>query len=348
MNAFRLSAIAICATAAGGFGATLDEVLDPIAPDVKKWASVCVVGKRPDGTAEFTWHDYRASGDARDFWPASAVKIYTAVAALELLNEHGFTLDTTLTFEHAEAGGKWTLDCARTMREMLSEIFRRSSNEDYTLLLRLVGIDRLNGEFLTPAKGFPHSALMRGYVVGRPWEYRRAEPQRITLRAADGRSKVIEHTWGGLFYAEERGGTIIDARTGNVTSPRELAECLRRILFHEQLPEAERYRLTPEALDFLRHGGNGLTGLETKEDESGPLAWKGGADAMFPKARYFHKCGWISNYALDLACIDDRAQSGRCFLLVPVAAAGDESKPEKGQVIVTKMSRAIAEWARTQ
>ena len=51
---------------------------------------------------------------------------------------------------------------------------------------------------------------------------------------------------------------------------------------------------------------------------------------------------------VDLACIDDRAQSGRCFLLVPVVAAGDESKPEKGQVIVTKMSRAIAEWARTQ
>ncbi len=72
MNALRLSAIAICATAAGGFGATLDEVLDSIAPDVKKWASVCVVGTRPDGTADFTWHDAMNSNCRWPDVPASA------------------------------------------------------------------------------------------------------------------------------------------------------------------------------------------------------------------------------------------------------------------------------------
>ncbi len=338
---------AACVLPLTGAAATLDEALDEIAPDIKRWAAVCVVTERPDGAPEFAWHDYRGSGDARDFWPASTIKLYTAVAALELLAESGFPLDTTITFEHREGTNEWTVDCARTMREMLGEIFRRSSNEDYTLLLRLVGIDRINTRFLIPEKGFPHSALMRGYVLGRPYSYTREEPQRITLRVGE-RSETIEHTWSGRFYAEERGATVIDARTGNVTSPRELAECLRRVLFHEHLPAAERYALTPEQIDFLRHGGGGLRGLENKDAESDPIAWKNALDAVFPKARFFHKCGWISSHALEVAYVDDAAASGRRFILVPAIAAGDDTRPERGQILIGKMARAIGEWVRAQ
>ena len=344
LHAFLLTAT-LCALPLASAAATLDESLDAIAPDIQKWATVCVVTERADGAPEFTWHDYRGSGDARDFWPASAIKLYAAVAVLELLAERGFPLDATLTFEHRDGAGGWTVDCARTMREMLGEVFRRSSNEDYTLLLRLVGIDRMNTRFLIPERGFPHSALMRGYVLGRPYGYTREEPQRITLRAGE-HSETIEHTWSGRFYAEERGATIIDARTGNVTSPRELAECLRRVLFHERLPESERYDLNTEQLDFLRHGGGGLCGLENKAAESDPLAWKNALDAVFPKARFFHKCGWISSHALEVAYVDDAAQSGRRFILVPVIAAGDDTRPERGQALIGKMSRAIGEWVR--
>ena len=344
-SSIALLSAAVCALPLAGKAATLEDALDGIAPEIKKWATICVVTEGPDGTPEFTWHDYRGTADARDFWPASAIKLYAAVAALELLTEHGFPLDTTLTFEHRKGANEWSVDCARTMREMLGEVFRRSSNEDYTLLLRLVGIDRMNTRFLIPERGFPHSALMRGYVVGRPYGYTREEPQRITLRAGT-RIETIEHAWSGRFYAEERGATVIDARTGNVTSPRELAECLRRVLFHERLPESERYALTPEQIDFLRYGAGGLSGLENKDAESDPIAWKGALDAVFPKARFFHKCGWISNHALEVAYVDDAAQSGRRFILVPVIAAGDDTRPERGQALIGKMSRAIGEWVR--
>src|SRR5262245_26696139 len=135
----------------------LDEVLDPISPGLKKWGTVCVVSDGPDGAPIFTWHDYHDSALATDFWPASCVKIYTVIAGLELLNKHGFSLDTAVMFERREKEGPWALDCARSMREMCSEIFRRSSNEDYTLLLRMVGIDRINTQFFVPEKGFPHT-----------------------------------------------------------------------------------------------------------------------------------------------------------------------------------------------
>ena len=228
---------------------------------------------------------------------------------------------------------------------MLSEVFRRSSNEDYTLLLRLVGIDRINTQLLIPERGFPHSALMRGYVVGRPYQYLREERQRITLRTADGaRSVTFEHGWSGRSYSAERGGTVFDAKTGNVTSPRELGECLRRILFTEELPEADRYHLTAEQLEFLRQGGHGLTGLQTTGADSEPDAWTNGVESIFPKAKFYHKCGLIGDYALEAAAVDDSANSGARFILVPVINAGEESVPVVGQKLIGQMSRAIASW----
>jgi hypothetical protein len=342
------SSLVVCGAlaAASGVGAEFDAALDGIAPELKKWAVLCVVTASPDGAPEFTWHEYRESGSATDFWPASTIKLYAAVAALELLNERGFPLETTAIFEHRADGEDWTLDCARTMPEMLHAVFSRSSNEDYTLLLRLVGIDRINTQFLVPERGFPHSAIMRGYVTERPCVYRPREEQRITLRASDGRTESIEHRWSGRLYAEERGCTVIDRRTGNVTSPRELAECVRRVIFHESLAESERFRLSGPQVEFLRHGGNGLSGLETKDPASGLAAWRGASDAAFSGARFYHKSGVISNYALDLAYVDDSAQSGARFILVPVIAAGSATKPVDGETLITQMSRVLCEWVR--
>jgi len=328
--------------------AEFDAEIDRIAPGVKKWATVCVVTDGADGKPTFTWSDYGETGQQTDFWPCSTIKLYAVLAALELLNEKGFPFETTtVTFEHREGDGPWVLDAARGVREMISEVFRRSSNEDYTLLLRLSGIDRINTKFLTPERGFPHSALQRGYVAERPWVYRTREPQRITLRSTmDGKTETFEHTWSGHSYAADRGTAIFDKQTGNLTSPHELAECLRRVIFHEQLPEGERYQLTPAQLEFVRHGGAGFCGLETKGADSDPTAWTNGVETNFPKARFYHKCGWIDNYALEVAYVDDAAASGKRFLLVPVIAAGDKTKPESGQKLIGEMARVLSGWVK--
>jgi hypothetical protein len=311
---------------------SLDALIDPIDPDITKWASLVVL-EGDDSHPKFSWHHYRDSENAVDFWPASTIKIYAAVAALEYLNELQYPLDCALIYERRTESG-WQLDTARTMREMISEVFRRSSNEDYTLLLRFVGIDRINTEFLIPERGFPHSALMRDYVVHRPVVYENTEPQRVRIVKPDGTSRLIEHKWSGVSYAEQRGATVLSSTTGNCTSTQELAECLRRIMFHEILPDSERYRLTPEQLSLLRFGGDGLYGLENKE--AGPYAWEGRLKEIYPKARFFHKAGMISNYTLDVACIDDESSHTR-FILCVAAETG------KGDT-VRKMAGALAEW----
>jgi len=329
---FTLLSVFAVLPGAGGPWNTLDELLVDVSPDVTKWASVVIVTEE-DGRPRFEWHHFDDSADAVNFWPASAIKIYTVVAALEYLNELGLDTDCTLTFER-KTDGVWVLDCARTMREMISEIFRRSSNEDYTLLLRFVGVDRINTSFLSTERGFPHSALMRGYVLGRPYEYIREEPQRITVRAPNGESQVVEHTWSGTSYSKQRGATIISDTTGNCTSTREMAECLRRIMFHEQLPAAERYNLTAEQVRFVREGGAGLTGLKNRN--AGPYAWERGADAVFPGAAYYHKGGLISTYSLDLAYVDHEATGAR-FIVCVAAGTGKTST-------IRAMSRRIALW----
>ncbi|MES2708302.1 MAG: serine hydrolase [Verrucomicrobiota bacterium] len=326
----------------------LDKAIDSITPDIKKWATVCVVTRDAAGAPVFTWTDYKNTGEQQDFWPCSTIKLYAVVAALELLTEKGFPLDTIVTFSHQEkAGGAWVTDSSRTVREMLSEVFRTSSNEDYTLLLRMVGIDRINTRFFIPEKGYTKTALMRGYVLGRPWVYKREEPQRVQLTAADGsRTETMDHTWTGHSYAADRGATIIDSKTGNVTTTRELVECLRRILHHEHLPEKERYALSPEMLAFLREGGGGLTGLENKSKESGAYSWIEGTEKVLPQARFYHKCGSIETYALEIAAVDDSKQGGPVYLLAPATDAGTSTKPVTGPRIISDMSIKIAEWAK--
>ena len=317
----------------------LNSLLDPISPEISKWASVCVVGGDAN-TPTFKWHHYQDSESAVNFWPASTIKLYVVLAALEQLNELAMPFESIVAFERREEG-EWLLDSSRAMREMISEVFRHSSNTDYTLLLRMVGLDRINTHFLVSERGFPHSALMRGYVRPRPYLYAQTEPQRITVQSQDGKRKVFEHIWSGRSYSKERGAvalhasnSVLSPKSGNCTSTGELAECLRRIMFHEHLPRKDQYKLTGEQLSFIREGGKGLHGLRTA---TGIVAET--ATDIFPKAKFYHKGGWISTYSLDLACVDDRTDSSKLYIVAVATATGD-TEPIK------EMSRRIARWVR--
>lgn len=321
------------AAAIDGRAAPLDALLDSIAPETQKWASVVLVSGDPE-TPVFEWHHYRDSADAVDFWPASTIKIYAAVAAFEYLNELQMPTKSALVFE-SRRGDEWHFDAARTVPEMISEVFRRSSNEDYTLLFRFTGVDWINTRFLIPEKGFPHSALMRDYITHRPQLYENLEPQRITIHGADGRKRVVGHVWSGQSYSKPRGASVLSATTGNCTSTRELAECLRRVMFHESIPPEERYRLTADQLRLLREGGDGLVGLENRN--AGAYAWNDAAETRFPKARFYHKGGWISSYCADVAFIDDSAHSGVRYIVAAAAATGDTET-------LTEICSRVAGW----
>lgn len=336
MKIAKLIILSLITTASALHAGGLDTVLEDISPDVKKWASVVIASGDPNNPS-FKWFHYRDSADAIDFWPASTIKIYTVVAALEYLNDLKMPTDTALVYEHYQ-DNQWLLDTARTAPEMISEVFRRSSNEDYTLLLRFVGIDRINTRFLIPERGFPHSALMRGYVSDRPHVYVKEEPQRITLYANSREPVRIEHQWSRTSYSKQRGATIISETTGNCTSTQELAECLRRIMFHHLIPHNERYNLTDEQVKFVIEGGRGLTGLEC--GKNGTFQWKEPVTKVFPNARIFYKGGAISTYTLDLICVDDKDSKTK-YVFATAAQSGNNET-------IRKMSHQIAIWVKQQ
>lgn len=316
----------------------LDRALEAAAGGIGLHGTVILADGKPGAAPVYSVHHYQDSGGVVDFWPASTIKLYAVLGALERLHEAGHGLETTVQFARRAEGGRWVNDCARTVPEMLSEVFVRSSNEDYTLLLRMTGRDWLNGQFLIPGRGFQYSALMRGYVTRRPYVYRADEAQRVTVLSAAG-TDIWEHSWAGRFWAQERGATVIDAKTGNCTSTGDLAECLRRVMFHEFIPAAERFRISDGMIAFLREGGDGFCGLETKAPDSGPYAWEQSGEVVYSRARFFHKSGLISNYVLELACVDDRAQSGRAVILALSANTGKED-------VMRHLCRAALEWAK--
>lgn len=285
-----------------------EALIDAHRGDADVWATFLHLTPDGDGWNEAR-HTYQETGDQHDFWPASVIKIYPAVSALELIKEWNVSLDAEVSFYHRGDGDDWTFDITRSVRDMIHGSFNCSSNTDYTLLLRLAGMDWMNTNFLTPDKGFLSSALMRGYISDRPWVYERDEEQ-LVLITEDTTSIERTHQWSGYSFADDRGCTIYNtAGTANCSTPDDMVEVMRRIVFHEALPEDEKYDVRLEDLVWLRDGGDTLQ----MSNKSCSTPWEGIRNVM-PEAELHHKGGLVSQYALGVHHVYDVETNARYIL----------------------------------
>lgn len=313
-----------------------DALVDAFRGDVNVWARFVRVDPAEEAAIPFSAHDYADTGAGTDFWPASTIKVYTATAALVLLKELGASLDATATFYHHDGSG-WKKDISQTFREMIFDSFNCSSNSAYTLLLRFAGVDWLNSAFLVDGEGFQESALMVGYVSDRPWAYKRHEPQRIAIsEGAESWERV--HEFSGISYSNEAGCTVYNGDgAANCTSPRDLVEHMRRLMFHEQLPDSERFDVRAEDLDWMRYGDSKPV-MNNKEACGGP-GWKG-VSRVLPMADFYHKGGAVSSYRLDVQHVSDVAGSGTSYLFGVATDTGSSA-------LVEKLSEEVARMALT-
>jgi len=310
----------------------LDNVVDMMRGSVPAWVEFIYV-RDPEGSPEFFPFAYEDTSARHDFWPASTIKIYTATAALVLLHEYGLSLDTEATFSHRSGPtDAWVEDTTITFRRMIFDVFDHSSNSAYTLLLRFAGIDWLNGEFFTEANGFQETALLVGYVSDRPWRYIISEEQRIVLRHED-RTMERTHDWSGTRYDNTAGCTVRYGTYANCSSPRDMAEHMRRLMFHEASPAAERFLVREADLDWMRYGD-----AEPVMNQAAS-GWSHGLRRVLPDALYYHKAGRVGSYALDLHYVDDTA-SGTYY----VAAIATESA---ARATYDDLSEAVARMVRT-
>ncbi|MEA2901762.1 MAG: Beta-lactamase enzyme family [Actinomycetota bacterium] len=174
--------------------------------------------------------DYVAGGGAlaRDFWPASSVKLLAALGALDFAASLGFTGAATVG---VDAGYTWTL------REIYQSALVDSDNLDYDMLIRIAGFDRLNADFLSPANGFPTTVIQRSYAgLDVRWS-----PE-MTFEE-DGRTLLVP--------AREGTGEYDCPDEGNCTDLFELSEAVRRLVLDPSVAPAERFAVSPADIDAL-------------------------------------------------------------------------------------------------
>jgi hypothetical protein len=201
-------------------------------------------GARGAATARF---DYRnTAADRGDWWPASTVKLFAAIAALETTHRLGLPPTARATFHYDDGDGEGR---ARTLRVdfLVRQALVPSNNLCFDLLVELVGCAALNDGFLTAANGLGATTLLRSYAarVRHPTlgsGTHRLSPA-VTLAAGDREVALpARHDDAPRDCPGE----------GNCTTLADLAEALRRVMLHEELPPAQRFALGEAELAVLR------------------------------------------------------------------------------------------------
>ncbi len=256
-----------------------------------------------DGALSETYFDYEGTADDRDdWWPASSVKIYAAVAAYERIHALGFRGDAWLTYEYDE--GLVTLRFDQIVRHALEF----SDNASFDRLVELVGFDSINTEFFVPENGFADTVFLRAYS-GRHIDpetqngLNRISP-RIFIQRGDRHYVLPPRVGAGHYLCPDQ---------GNCTTLLELAEVMSRIMLHDELPEGMRYDLAPEDLAVMR---DALAHAQNREIAE--IVERAFGDVP---VRVYHKPGFANEWVSDVLFVE-RTDTGERWVVAMAARPG--------------------------
>jgi hypothetical protein len=260
-----------------------------------------------DGVDQPAYMLYEAGQGAfsTDFYPASTVKLLTAVGALEYLGELGFTGAAEVQFDDG-----FTATVASLYESALVE----SSNESYDRLVQMAGLSYLNDVFLA-GYGFD-SFVFRYSMTMLNLEY--PPGYVLTERVADGADAGSEYhiveIEGITPVGPTTTTTVPSFENRNDTDLFDLVDGLRRVVLADEIPAEERFDITDTDLEGLQ---DGLAAAYPSFFEDG-IRWTLGDDAVI-----WHKAGWMPGAeCLDHAYVEDPS-SGRRFLLAATVSYDD-------------------------
>lgn len=262
-------------------------------PPVQFKAFVVVISltkKRPIYKAYDYFHtstDKYGDGE-KGWWPASTVKLFAAVAALEKLRSLGFSPNAEVTFHYSDN------DVTTSVDLLVRQAITPSDNTAFDRLVEIVGLDEINQTFFVPAKGFHSTVLLRAYSA------RVRDPKsglgtlrhapRVTLREGEKVAEIPERVSTTSYPCPDE---------GNCTTLLELAETMRRVMLHEVIPKDERFDLGEAELELLR---SALSGRRERG-----LGVVKGLKAAFAAAGIkvvtYHKPGFAYNWFSDVVFV---------------------------------------------
>lgn len=283
----------------------LDADLADMGYDVPDGANVYAV-RVVEGPEGRVYEQYQAGGGAlaRDFWPASSIKVLAALGALDFARSLGYTGAATVTLDD---GGP-----SRSLRSVYEPAIRDSANYEYDLLVQIAGLDWLNGEFLTARNGFPVTSINRSYSG---------------VELDESPAMIIEEGDRRTYVPVRKAERKPECQAGNCSNLFEMTESVRRIVLGDQLPPEQRFDLDPADLAAL------TVALREAEGWFPPAVNL----ALGPGATIYSKPGDAAGEdCLDVTLVESRA--GKRFLL-----AASVPHEVGGCVSLLRLARGVLE-----
>ena len=290
-------------------------------PDFK--ALVVVIDDTDRCGLQYRYYDYKGTAGHRDnWWPASTVKIFAAVAALSRLREWKFSPSAEVTFHYTdEQPGEVTT----TVEDIVRKALTPSDNTAYDRLVEITGYEWLNDWILSDEYTLGSTVLQRGYS-GR---HRYADSgrgslrhnPRITIKEGKRTREIKEFTSKKSYNCPKQ---------GNCTSMRDLTEIMRRVILHKRIPLEERFPLTKSELKLLKSAlsGKRKRGMNVVEGLKEAFAGR--------SLEIYSKPGFALDWFSDAVFFKDK-ESGRMWLVAmanrPGREACDEAARQVGKIL---------------
>ncbi len=303
----------------------------------------------------FKSYSYRLNPN-RYFYPASTVKLPTAIFALEKLNKlniKGFTVKSTMITDSAFAGQtKVTKDTSSknglpSIDNYIKKILLVSDNDAYNRLYEFVGREEINDKL--KKYGLTGTRIIGRLAIGDKGEStRHTNPinfyrgnklvyHKPALFDSKDYPMHLENMIQGKGYLDKDDKLVMqpfDFSQNNVYPLMDQQSVLRRLLFPEVYPENDRYNLTDDQYKFI-YKYMSMWPTESKHPTySSPeyfpayckwLFYGGDSLAVInPNIRIFNKIGDSYGYDIDNAYIVDFKNKVEFIISAVVQSNDDE------------------------
>lgn len=232
-------------------------------------AFVAAIDVKGDSIVSLKAFDYDGHADEVAGWnPASTVKLFTTVGAIEFARAQGFTTSPKVRMHYPRG------DVEFSLAQLVWAAIWKSDNIAHDRVAQVAGFDELHGEAGMLARaGLRHSAVMKAYQT-KDWE---AEGHDRSLRTSPPMALIAGKR---SVEVPGRAGDAKPSCGGSAcTTLQELSKMMCVVMLHEQLPPARRLRLglgkDAAMLRYLRQA------LQAKRDKGPDGVWEALA-AQFP------------------------------------------------------------------
>ncbi|HVV54220.1 MAG TPA: serine hydrolase [Mucilaginibacter sp.] len=294
------------------------------------------IDRDQNNVPHFRSYSYRLNAK-HYFYPASTVKLPTAIFALEKMNElhiKGFTVNSTMITDSAFAGQtKVTKDTSSktglpSIGNYIKKILLVSDNDAYNRLYEFVGRQEINQKL--KKYGLNSTRIINRLAIGDKGEStRHTNPidfyngkklvyHKPALYDPNDYPMHLDNMIQGKGYIDSHDKLVMepfDFSNNNVYPLADQQMVLKRLLFPEVFPENERYDLTPGQYKFI-YKYMSMWPTESKHPTYSPpeyypayckwLFYGGDSLAVIqPHIRIFDKIGDSYGYNIDNAYIVD-------------------------------------------